>query len=112
MSPSDGHHAQAARIRAQWEAPRPLFKQLWQKILVAKISMQASLLGAPGGDEANALTLIARRVRSGDPAHLAAPAARKSSPALLGSVIRRDEHEHVPTAVPYYGYPVARTIIP
>src|SRR3546814_6683973 len=35
ISPIDGHHAQAARMRAQWEAPRPLFKQLWQKIVIA-----------------------------------------------------------------------------
>ena len=28
ISPIDGHHAQAARMRAQWDAPRPLFKQL------------------------------------------------------------------------------------
>src|SRR3546814_11324163 len=69
-------HAQAARMRAQWEAPRPLFKQLWQKIIVAKISMQASLLAAQGRDEANALTLLARRVRSGDPDNLEAQAAR------------------------------------
>src|SRR3546814_20763438 len=92
MSPIDGHHAQAARMRAQWEAPRPLFKQLWQKIIVAKISMQASLLGAQGRDEANALTLIARRVRSGDPANLEPPAARKYWPALLGSDFRREQN--------------------
>src|SRR3546814_1435575 len=61
ISPIDGHHAQAARMRAQWEAPRPLFKQLWQKIVIAKISVQASLLAAQGRDETNALLLMARR---------------------------------------------------
>src|SRR3546814_18165718 len=106
MSPIDGHHAQAARMRAQWEAPRPLFKQLWQKIIVAKISMQASLLGAQGRDEANALTLIARRVRSGDPDNLAAQAARKYWPALLGSDFRRDQHADGPNALLKYGYTV------
>src|SRR3546814_134758 len=99
MSPIDGHHAQAARMRAQWEAPRPLFKQLWQKIIVAKISMQASLLGAQGRDEANALTLIARRVRSGDPDNLEAQAARKYWPALLGSDFRRDQNADGPNAL-------------
>src|SRR3546814_14075801 len=66
ISPIDGHHAQAARMRAQWAAPRPLFKQLWQKIVIAKISVQASLLAAQGRDETNALLLMARRARSGD----------------------------------------------
>src|SRR3546814_11459030 len=77
ISPIDGHHAQAARMRAQWEAHRPLFKQIWQKIIVAKISMQASLLAAQGRDEVNAMTLLARGVRSGEPDSLEAQEARK-----------------------------------
>lgn len=64
-------------MRAQWEAPRPLFKQLWRQIIVAKIAMQASLLAAQGRAEANALVVMARRVRSGDPDNLEAQAARK-----------------------------------
>src|SRR3546814_1315371 len=102
-------HAQAARMRAQWEAPRPLFKQLWQKIIVAKISMQASLLAAQGRDEANALTLLARRVRSGDPDNLEAQAARKYWPALLGSDFRRDQNADGPNALLNYGYTVVRS---
>src|SRR3546814_7736992 len=92
MSPIDGHNVQAARMRAQWEAPRPLFKQLWQKIIVAKISMQVSLLGAQGRDEANALTLIARRVRSGDPDNMEAQATRKKEPAMMGRDFLREQN--------------------
>src|SRR3546814_8911826 len=87
------------------------FKQLWQKIIVAKISMQASLLGAQGRDEANALTLIARRVRSGDPDNLEAQAARKYWPALLGSDFRRDQNADGPNALLNYGYTVVRSCV-
>lgn len=111
MSPIDGHHAQAARMRAQWEAPRPLFKQLWQKIIVSKISLQASLLAAQGRDEANALALMARRVRSGDPDNLEAQAARKYWPALFGSDFRRDQNADGPNALLNYGYTVVRSCV-
>lgn len=103
MSPIDGHHAQAARMRAQWDAPRPLFKQLWQKIIVAKITMQASLLAAQGRDETDALGLMARRVRSGDPDNLEAQAARKYWPALMGSAFRRDQNADGVNALLNYG---------
>src|SRR3546814_18284833 len=95
----DGHHAQAARMRAQWEATRPLFKQLWQKIVIAKISVQASLLAAQGRDETNALLLMARRVRSGDPANVEAQYARKYWPAMMGSDFRRDQNAVTSTAL-------------
>lgn len=111
MSPIDGHHAQAARIQAQWEAPRPLFKQLWQKIIIAKISMQASLLAARGHKEANALTLMARRVRSGDPDNLEAQAARKYWPALMGKNFRRDQNADDANALLNYGYTVIRSCV-
>lgn len=111
MSPIDGHHAQAARMRAQWEAPRPLFKQLWQKIIVSKISLQASLLAAQGRDEANALALMARRVRSGDPDNLEAQAARKYWPALFGSDFRRDQNADGPNTLLNYGYTVVRSCV-
>jgi CRISP-associated protein Cas1 len=111
MAPINGHHAQAARMRAQWDAPRPLFKQLWQKIVVAKITMQASLLAAQGREEAGALLMMARRVRSGDPDNLEAQAARKYWPALMGSAFRRDQNAEGANALLNYGYTVMRSCI-
>ena len=46
--PLDGHHAQNGRIRAQWEARKPLTKQLWRQLVVAKIRWQAAVLDANG----------------------------------------------------------------
>lgn len=111
MVPLEGHHAQAALTRAQWEAPRPLFKQLWQKIIIAKIMMQASLLAAQGRDEANALALMARRVRSGDPDNLEAQAARKYWPALMGREFHRDQNANGANALLNYGYTIIRSCI-
>lgn len=111
VSPVNGHHAQAARMRAQWDAPRPLFKQLWQKIIVAKIATQASLLAAHGRDESHALNLMLRRVRSGDPDNLEAQAARKYWPALMGVEFRRDQNADGANALLNYGYTVMRSCV-
>src|SRR3546814_12621764 len=57
------------------------------------------------------MTLIARRVRSGDPDNLEAQAARKYWPALLGSDFRRDQNADGPNALLNYGYTVVRSCV-
>jgi CRISPR-associated protein Cas1 len=111
ISPIDGHHAQAAKMRAQWDAPRPLMKQLWRQIVVAKIEMQASLLSAHGRPEGNALAMMARRVRSGDADNLEAQAARRYWPALMGPNFRRDQDADGANALLNYGYTVMRSCV-
>ncbi len=107
----DGHHAQNARLRAQWEAPRPLFKRAWKQIITAKVKMQASLLAAHGRDEANALLFLADRVRSGDPDNIEAQAARRYWTALFGTEFRRDRASDGSNALLNYGYTVMRAMI-
>ena len=46
--PLEGHHLQGARMRAQWDAGKPLRKRLWQQIVTAKIEMQAAVLDSLG----------------------------------------------------------------
>ncbi|MGE8136024.1 hypothetical protein ACQKO5_20680 [Novosphingobium subterraneum] len=41
MSPIEGHHPRAARMRAKRDAARPLFRQIWQKSLVTRITVHA-----------------------------------------------------------------------
>src|SRR3546814_18404581 len=96
-------------MRAQWDAPRPLFQHLWQKIAIAKISVQASLLAAQGRDETNALLLMARRVRSGDPDHVEAQAARQYWPAPSGSEFSPDPTAEGSNALLHCGYTVIRS---
>jgi CRISPR-associated protein Cas1 len=109
--PLEGHHAQGARIQAQWNASRPLAKQLWRLIVIAKVRIQASLLEARGLHEADALHFLARRVRSGDPDNIEAQAAKRYWPLLMGSEFRRDRDEGGANALLNYGYAVMRASV-
>ena len=111
ISPIMGHHAQGARMRAQWEAGKPLMKQLWRQIVVAKIVMQGSLLAALGRKEAQAFDLLAREVRSGDPNNQEAQAARRYWPLLMGPEFRRDQSIEGANALLNYGYTVMRATL-
>lgn len=107
MWPLQGHHAQGARMRSQWEAPKPLAKQLWKQIVVAKIRMQAGALVAFGQSE-NALIRLASTVKSGDSGNLEAQAARRYWPMLMGKGFRRDQGADGTNALLNYGYTVLR----
>lgn len=109
--PIAGFHAQGGRMRAQWEAGKPLAKQLWQRIVKAKIAMQGALLAFHGAREASAFDLLARRVRSGDPDNLEAQAARRYWPALMGPDFRRDRDAAGANALLNYGYAVMRATV-
>lgn len=109
--PIAGFHAQGGRMRAQWEAGRPLAKQLWREMVKAKIAMQGALLAFHGSPEAGAFDLIARRVRSGDPDNYEAQAARRYWPALMGADFRRDRDAAGANALLNYGYAVIRATV-
>ncbi len=107
--PLEGHHAQNAKLRAQWNAGRPLSKQLWRAIVVSKIRWQAAVLAA-NGVSADAFDLLARRVRSGDPENVEAQAARRYWPLLMGSDFRRDRTAGGVNGLLNYGYTVMRAL--
>lgn len=109
--PIDGHHAQNARFRAQWDAPKPFLKQAWKGLISAKIRNQASLLLALGHPEGNALMFMADRVRSGDPDNIEAQAARRYWPALMGKDFRRHREEGSANALLNYGYTIMRSMV-
>jgi CRISP-associated protein Cas1 len=109
--PIEGHHAQGARMRAQWTASRPLEKQLWRRIVSAKIVMQGALLEARGVAGAAAFPHIARRVKSGDPDNLEAQAARRYWPLLMGADFRRDRDSGGANGLLNYGYAVMRATV-
>ena len=108
MTPIDGYHAQGARMRAQWEAPEPMRKQLWRQVVRAKIAMQASHLDAAGAEGGDALRFMARRVRSGDPGNQEAQAARRYWTSLFGPDFRRNREASGVNALLNYGYAVMR----
>lgn len=107
--PLDGHHAQNGRMRAQWEAGRPLVKQLWRRLVVAKIRWQGAALAATGKTH-GAFELLARRVGSGDPDNVEAQAARRYWPLLMGADFRRDRDAEGANALLNYGYAVLRSL--
>lgn len=107
--PIDGHHAQNGRMRAQWEAKRPLAKQLWRRVVVAKIRWQAAVLVA-NGHSASAFDLLARKVGSGDPGNVEAQAARRYWATLMGASFRRDRDAGGVNGMLNYGYAVVRAL--
>ncbi len=111
LVPIEGHHAQNARFRAQWDTPLPFRKQAWKAIVQAKIRNQGSLLSALGRDQGQALLLMAERVRSGDSANAEAQAARRYWPALMGADFRRDRDADGANALLNYGYTVMRAAV-
>lgn len=108
--PLEGHYAQGARLRAQIDASKPLQKQLWQKIVSAKIRMQGQVLSA-NGKEAGAFEMLARKVRSGDPDNTEAQAARRYWKLLFGNEFYRDRDADGANALLNYGYTVLRAIL-
>lgn len=109
--PVEGHHAQNARFRAQWDTPKPFLKRAWKAIVSAKVRNQASLLVALGKPEGEALGFMAERVRSGDPENVEAQAARRYWPALMGESFRRDRGADGANALLNYGYTVMRSMV-
>ncbi len=106
--PIDGHHVQAARMRAQIAAPLPLAKRLWQILVRAKIQQQAAALAALGR-RAGGFQLLARQVRSGDPDNIEAQAARRYWPLMFGDRFRRDpDGGEATNALLNYGYAILR----
>jgi CRISPR-associated protein Cas1 len=106
--PLAGHHAQAARMRAQIDAGKPLCKRLWQVLVQAKIEQQGAALAALGRP-AGGFRLLAREVRSGDPDNVEAQAARRYWPLMFGDDFRRDRNKPGLNAVLNYGYTVLRS---
>ncbi|WP_174278493.1 type II CRISPR-associated endonuclease Cas1 [Sphingomonas bacterium] len=105
--PIAGHHAQNGRMRAQWEARRPLAKQLWRALVIAKIGWQGAVIAAAGGSAAP-YAFMARRVGSGDPENVEAQAARRYWGELMGAGFRRDRDAGGANGLLNYGYAVMR----
>lgn len=107
LMPLEGHHAQGARMRAQWRARVPLIKQAWKQVVIAKIKMQAAALESVGAPSAS-LRMMIRNVTSGDSTNVEAQAARYYWPRLMGAEFRRDIRADDENALLNYGYTVLR----
>lgn len=75
LLPIADHSQVVWRLDAQLKVSRPLAKQLWKQVVVAKIEAQARNLSADQPAHRKLLAL-AREVRSGDPSNIEAQAAK------------------------------------
>ena len=106
--PVETNHIQAKRMAAQANAKKPIGKQIWQEIVKAKINNQASLLRTLGKN-ADSLTALVGRVRSGDPENVEAYAARVYWGLLFGPDFRRDRNaDGILNGLLNYGYTIIR----
>ena len=107
LLPLEGHHAQGARMRAQWQTKTPMMKQAWKQIIVAKVQMQAAALSSIGEAPAPLLMML-RKITSGDSTNIEAQAARHYWPRMMGPDFRRDTAGEGTNALLNYGYTVLR----
>ena len=105
--PLEGHHAQGARMRAQWTAKTPMLKQAWKQVVITKVRLQAATLSAFGLPAAR-LEQLSRQIKSGDSSNIEAQAARYYWPQLMGSDFRRNPDTPGINALLNYGYTVLR----
>ena len=108
--PESTHYRKLKALRAQIDAPKPIIKQLWQKIVKAKIANQAECLRLCGKPEFEKLNEIGRRVLSGDSENREAEAAAVYFKALYGKNFVRSAENDINFAL-NYGYAVMRSMV-
>jgi CRISPR-associated protein Cas1 len=109
LTPLSANALTTKRLSLQLEMKAPLKKQLWKRIVQAKIKAQADLLT----DETakNKLKILADKVKSGDPENREAQAARIYWQKLLGKNFRRDRYGEPPNNLLNYGYMALRAAV-
>lgn len=104
---------QTQRLALQLQASKPLHKQLWRQIVVAKITNQAFALDH-SFPEFKLMLALRDEVRSGDPTNVEAQAAKRYWAALfkgLGQPFRRDREGPPPNNLLNYGYMALRATV-
>jgi len=91
----------------QLGAGPPLKKRLWAQVVRAKILAQGAALAAVGARHGG-FSLLAAKVRSGDPDNVEAEAARRYWPLLFGPDFRRDRDAAGRNSLLNYGYAILR----
>ena len=108
LLPYSQHSRQAKVSRQQLSMSQPLKKQLWQQIIISKITNQADVLRSCGLDDST-LRSLANDVKSGDTSNRESIAARIYFDQILGDATRRKPIWH--NAALNYGYAMVRSHI-
>lgn len=108
LLPYSQHSRQAKVSRQQLSMSQPLKKQLWQQIIISKITNQADVLRSHGLDDST-LRSLSNDVKSGDTSNRESIAARIYFDQILGDATRRKPIWH--NAALNYGYAMVRSHI-
>lgn len=108
LLPYSQHSRQAKVSRQQLSMSQPLKKQLWQQIIISKITNQADVLRSRGLDDST-LRSLTNDVKSGDTSNRESIAARIYFDQLLDDATRRKPIWH--NAALNYGYAIVRSHI-
>ncbi len=104
LLPLQGHHLQAERFISQASVSLPGKKNVWKKIIAAKIKNQAALLKYIKGKDYGLSSLVSK-VRSGDPQNIEALSAKKYWKELQ-LITKRDRFALDDNIFLNYGYTV------
>ena len=111
LLPLIAHSLQSERFAAQAALSLPAKKQIWRRIIRAKIRAQGHVLQDTGNDDHGLLALSAK-VRSGDSGNLEATAAQTYWKRLFGShKFRRNDELDPCNSCLNYGYAVLRATV-
>ncbi len=109
-TPYAAHFDHTGILWAQIECSQPLAKRIWQMVIRQKIANQIISLEYFNSDVKilKNLTILAKRVKSGDPENMEAQAARLYWQALFGNDFRRDRTLGAKNLALNYGYSILR----
>lgn len=107
LLPIEGNFEQAKRIEMQIAANQSTIKRLWATVVRSKLEQQGAALEAAGAPSAP-LTVLAAKVKSGDPENFEAQGARKYWTLLFGNEFRRDQNGGGTNGLLNYGYTILR----
>lgn len=109
--PLDSNTLQTERFAAQVELQKPVKKALWKQLIQAKIRFQGRVLQDLTGNDAG-LSVLVKKVRSGDPANIEAQAARRYWSRLFkGEGFKRDRDAPDQNRFLNYGYAILRALV-
>ena len=105
-----GHSLHTKVLKQQIASKIPRRKRLWQQVIKAKISEQATTI-EQAGLQSNKLRSLANNVKSGDPENLESQAAQVYWKRLMGNNFRRDTKAEGINSVLNYGYSIMRAMV-
>lgn len=111
LLPFHAHSRQAgvARMQALWS--EPFKKRCWQKIIHAKVTNQADVIGQRDGKTTDFLRRLRNHIASGDSGNIEAQVARIYWSALFENFARQQNENDIRNSALNYGYAIVRGMV-